>query len=179
MVEPRLYLMKLQHGELLTLLLGTVEAVIDVVATHGVVVPLPYRHDVDALPRGKGHLPVVLRHARHDVVAAEPPPRTNAAVLHPDVAVLLTKSDAEHGILHEDGGMGLAVVVHDAALVGDDVLQLGHRRDHLARRPEMVELTTLQSHDGHRQLAQLRVVEFWVCAQRTAEVGIEVVVSEE
>ena len=120
------YVAHLHDGELWTLLLRTVETVVDVVAAHGVVVGA-HGHDVETLARFEPHRPVIVGHAGDDVVVGELPACADAAVLHPDVGVLLSEGDVRDGVLNEDAGVGLAVVVHDAALVGNDVLQPHHR----------------------------------------------------
>ena len=115
------------------------------------------RHNVETLSRRQVHLPVVMWHASDDIVMGECPAATYMAVLHPDIFVLRRKADLRHGILHEDGRMRFAVVVHDVPLVTDNVLQGQCRGEHLTRCAEMIELTVVQRYDGHRQPVQVAV----------------------
>ena len=137
--------------------LVAVDGIVYVIAAH-LVVAVAHRHHVDALARLQTDVPVVLRHTRHHVVAGQLPARPDVAVLYPDVAVLGSERIVAHGILRENAGLRLAVVVHDVALVVDDTLDGHRRRDHLPRGAEMVELATRQRHNSHRELAQFRVV---------------------
>ena len=76
------------------------------------------------------HRPVVVGHTRHDMVAGQRPVRADAAVLYPDVLVVLGEAAVRQRILRKNAGMWLAVVVHDVTLVVDDVLDGNGRRYH-------------------------------------------------
>ena len=132
----------LKDRELLLLLLTACELIAYVILAHAVAC-VANGNDIEALTRLKGDGPIVLRHTCHDVVVCQRPVRTDAAVLYPHVGVLPGKLIVRQRILREDAGMGLAVVVHDVALVVDDVLDGYRRGNHLARGAEMVELATL------------------------------------
>ena len=163
--------------ELRPLLLRAVEAVVDVIEADGIAV-VANGDDVDTLAWSEADGPVVAWHARDDVVVGERPAGSDVAILNPDVRILVGERHFGDSILNEDGGMGLAVVMHDLSLVADHILQGDHRGDHLARRTEMIELAPAKRHDGHGELVQLWVVELWVGAQGAAELGVEVVVVE-
>ena len=87
--------------------------------------------------------------------------RTHTTVFYPDVLVLFRKRHLVDGILGKDTGMRLTIVVHDIALVVDNVLDSHCRGNHFARGAEMVELATLQGNDSHREF-----VQFWVVDSR-------------
>ena len=145
------------------------------VAAQGIKV-IVYRHHVDTLAGLQGDVPVVLGHAGDDMVVGELPVGAHVAILNPDVGILGSERDFGDRVLHEDAGVRLAVVVHDLALVAHDVLQAQGRRNHVARRTEMIELASRQRQDGYRELTQLGVVKLRVGAQTTSEVTVEVVV---
>ena len=147
------------------------------VAAHLVAV-LADRHHVDALAGLQRQRPVVLGHAGHYVVVRQRPVGTDVTVFYPDVIVLLCKLKAYLCVLHEDAGVRLTVVVHDVALVVDDILNSQRRGNHLARGSEMVELATRQRHDGYRQRLQLRVVDGRLSAQGAAEIGVQVIFAD-
>ena len=128
--------------------LVAVDWLVDAVAPHFVVAVADGRH-VNALSRLQRDVPVVARHAGDDVVAGEMPALGNVGVLYPDVGVLLGEGHLADGVLHKDGGVGLAVQVHDFALVADECLHGCRRGNHFARSAEMVELAAWQRKDGH------------------------------
>ena len=103
-----------------------VYGLVDTVAAH-LVVALAHGRHVDTLAGLQGDVPVVLGHTGNHVVMAQVPSLAYVRVLYPDITVLLGKGHLRHGVLHEDAGMGLAVYVHNLALVGDEVLH-GQRR---------------------------------------------------
>ena len=144
------------------------------IAAHSVL-RLSDGYHVDTLAGLETHVPVILRHARDDMVVGELPMLSDAAVLNPDVRILFRKGRPHLGILHEDAGVRLTVVVHDLTLVVHQILDGQRRGDHLARGAEVVELTTCQWHDGHTELPQLLVDDQRVCAQCASELGIQVV----
>ena len=98
------------------LLFLTVEAVVDAIAAHHYLL-FPNGHHIDALAGLQRQVPVVTGHTRNDVIVAQLPMLADITVLHPDIRVLLGEGNARDSILDEDAGMGLAVVVHDIALV--------------------------------------------------------------
>ena len=71
------------------------------------------------------------------------------AVLYPEVGVLGRDGYLGDGVLYEYRRVRLAPVVHYLPLVVDNVLYGLHRRNHLAARAEVVELTAGQRHHGH------------------------------
>ena len=142
---------------MLSLLLGTGKLVVDTIAAH-TILGLTNRYDVDALARLQRDLPVVLRYTCHDVVARQGPALSDMAVLYPYIPILFGEAAVGLGILCENRGMRLAVVVHDVPLVVHDILNGHRRRNHLARSTEVVKLASLQGDDGYGQLAELGVV---------------------
>ena len=109
------------------------------------------------------------------MVVGQMPTRADITILHPHIRIILRKRDLHHRILHKDRGMGLAVDMHDLALIVHKVLQTHRRGNHLSRGAEVIELTTSQRQDGHRELTELRIVDRRLSAKATAELGIEVV----
>ena len=79
-------------------------------------------HDVEALAGLEVHMPIVFRHAGDDVVVSEGPAGTDITVLYPNIGIFLREGHLGDGVLHEDTGVRLAVVVHDLPLVGNHVL---------------------------------------------------------
>ncbi len=71
--------------------------------------------------------------------------------------------------------MGLAAVVHYLTLVIDYILYGKSRRNHLAARAVVVKLASRQGQNGHAQRAQLVVDDLRIGAERTPEIGIQVV----
>ena len=132
----------IHHRETFFLLGSTHKLVINIVSAH-TILRLTNGDDVDTLARPQMDSPVVLRYSCNNVITRQCPVLPNAAILNPDVLVLLSKSIVGDGILGKYAGMRLAVVVHDVTLVVDDVLNSNRRRNHLTRGTEMVELTTL------------------------------------
>ena len=174
MGKPRPQLIIAEHRELLALLLGPIETVVDVIGTHGIM-HVADGHDVQTAARLERDSPVVAGHARHDVVVRERPVGADVAVFNPDVRVMRVKVNLGDGILNKNRRMGFAIMVHNLPLIADDILQREGRRNHLAGSAEMIELATRERHYGHGQLAQGGVVERGMRAQRTSEVGIQVV----
>ena len=82
------------------------------------------------------------------------------------------------GILCEDRGMRLSVMMHDLPLVIDDILYSQRRGDHLTGGAEMIELTTCQRYDSHRQRTEFRVIDGRLGTRGSTEFGIEVVFFE-
>ena len=148
--------------------LVAVHRLVDAIATD-FVITFAHRYHVDTLPRLQRDVPIVLRHARHHIVVSKRPTRTHETVLNPDVVILIGKLVVGNGVLRKNAGMGLAVVVHDVALVVDDVLNSYRRGNHLARSAEMIELATRQRNDRHAELLQFRIVNGGVRTQRTAK----------
>ncbi len=66
--------------------------------------------------------------------------------------------------------MGLAVAVHDLALVVDNVLHGEGRADHLASGAVVVELSARQGDYGYLELAQFRIGYTGIGAQGASEV---------
>ena len=151
--------------------------VVNMVAAH-LIVFIANRHHVNTFAWLQRQRPVVLWHTRYDIVVRQCPIGSHVAVLYPNIVVLLRKAETNIGILYEDAGMWFAVVVHDVALVVDDILNGQRRRNHLPRRAEMVELTARQRYDGYCQLVQFFVFNEGVSAQRTTELSVEVVLLE-
>ena len=85
-------------------------------------------YNVNALSLAEIQRPVVLRNTGHDVVLSEGPSGADEGVLHPDVAIVLVPLNLYLCILHENGRMRLAVVMHNLALVADEILDGKHRR---------------------------------------------------
>jgi hypothetical protein len=71
--------------------------------------------------------------------------------------------------------VGLAAVVHYLTLVIDYILYGKSRRNHLAARAVVVKLASRQGQNGHAQRAQLVVDDLRIGAERTPEIGIQVV----
>ncbi len=136
------------HRELPSLLLLARKLVADAVGAHGKRA-LAHRHNVDALARAEGYVPVVAGHPGDDVVVAYRPAGAHMAVLYPQVGVLGRDGYLGDGVLYEYRRVRLAPVVHYLPLVVDNVLYGLHRRNHLAARAEVVELTAGQRHHGH------------------------------
>ena len=151
-----------------------VQRFVNPIAAHLIVV-VPHRHHVDAVAWFQTDFPVVLRHTRNHMIVRQMPTGTDETVLHPHIRILLRKRNLRHGILHEDGGMGFAVDMHDLALIVYKVLQAQRRGNHLTRGAEVIELPTCQGQNGHFQGGYLIVGLRGVCAQGTAELRVEVV----
>ena len=60
------------------------------------------------------------------------PAWTHKAILHPNVIVLIRKLIVHDSILRKDAGMRFTVVMHDVALVVDEILDSQRRGYHLA-----------------------------------------------
>ena len=151
------------------------ELVVEAVRTHSPTV-CAYRHYVYALALGERQRPVVLGYASHDVVLRQRPVLAYVCVLHPLVAVLLCPLGLQLCVLHEDRRMGLAVVVHNLALVVHDVLYGEHRREQLVRCAEMVELAARQRQYHGLQRIHRLVLHARLVAESTAEFAVHVVV---
>ena len=119
--EVGLYLFVFQDGELLALLFGTIETVIDMIATHHVVV-FPYGHNIQTLTRSELYLPIITRHTRDDMITRQRPFLAYMTILNPDIRILRREGYIHQRILNEDRRMRLAVVVHDETLVGHHIL---------------------------------------------------------
>ena len=143
--------------------------------TTNLVIALAHRHHVDTLSWLQTDLPVVLRHTRYYVVVRQMPFLTHVAVLYPNIAILLRKTNLRHSILHKDRGMGLAIQMHNLALIVHQILKPQRRGDHLLRRTEMIELTTIQGHNSHTQIGYFTIGLGRISAQGTAKLAIEVV----
>ena len=104
------------HGEQGLLLQVAVKTVVVAIGAHGPV-GLAHGHKVYALARLQRECPVVAGHAGDDVLARERPARAHVAVLYPDVHIAFGEPALGERVLHEDGGVGLSRVVHDAPLV--------------------------------------------------------------
>ena len=156
------------------------------VASEGIVVSvrtghvfrLAHRYDVDADTFGHIQRPVVTGHAGHDVLAMQAPLLPYATVLDPDVGIVGRETIAQVGILYEHGRMRLHLVVHDFALVDDQVLYTEGGRKQFAAGSIVIELAPRQRQDGHAQLVQLLVDNAGMFAQREAKVGIHVVIGQ-
>ena len=72
--------------------------------------------------------------------------------------------------------MGLAVVVHNLALVVHDVLYGEHRREQLVRCAEMVELAARQRQYHGLQRVHSLVLNARLVAESAAELAVHVVV---
>ena len=154
-----------------------VDSLIYTITAH-YLLALTNRNNINTLAWFKGYFPVIFRHASHHVVMCQMPSRSDETIFYPDVLVLLCEFIVGNGILREDGRMRLSVVMHDVALVVDNILYSNRRGNHFTAGSEMVELTTRQWHDGYRQLTQFRIVNCWVSTQRTTEFGVEIVLFE-
>ena len=55
------------------------------------------------------------------MIVRELPTLAHMTILYPDICILLREVYLHQGVLHKDGGMGLAVEVHDLTLI---VLQI-------------------------------------------------------
>ena len=71
--------------------------------------------------------------------------------------------------------MGLAIQMHNLALIVHQILKPQRRGDHLLRRTEMIELTTIQGHNSHTQIGYFTIGLGRISAQGTAKLAIEVV----
>ena len=67
-------------------------------------------------------LPVVLGHTCYDIVVSQGPALAHIAVFNPDIGILLSKAELADGILHKDAGVRLAIMVHNLALIDDQIL---------------------------------------------------------
>ena len=123
---------------------------IDTITAH-LIVALTHRHHIDAVARFQIHLPIIIRHTCNHMIVRQMPTGTYITVLHPHIRILFRKRNLHNGVLYEDRGMGLAVDMHDLALVVYEVLQAQRRGNHLTRRAEMIELTASQRQDSHFQ----------------------------
>ena len=94
---------------------------VDTIAAH-LIVMLAYRRDIDTLTWLQTDLPVVLGHARNDMVMGQMPPTAHMTILNPYIAVLLGKRNLHHGILNKDARMRFTVEMHDLTLVVDEIL---------------------------------------------------------
>ena len=83
-------------------------------------------HNVYALSLAESQSPVVLRHTGHDVLFGERPVGADEGVLHPYIAIVLVPLNLYVRVLHEHGRMRLAVVMHNLALVADEILDGKH-----------------------------------------------------
>ena len=66
--------------------------------------------------------PIVLRNACYDVIVSKGPPLAHIAVFYPDICILLSKAELADGILHKDAGVRLTTVVHNLALIVNQIL---------------------------------------------------------
>ena len=101
------------------------ELIVKSVRTHRPMV-FADGHNVYALSFAESQRPVVLRNTGHDVVLSEGPSGADEGVLHPDVAIVLVPLNLYVRVLYENGRMRLAVVVHNLALVADEILDGKH-----------------------------------------------------
>ena len=146
----------IDNRELLFLLLCASKAVVDMIATDGVLL-IANGHHIDTLAWSQIELPIVLWDSCYNVVVSKGPPLAHVAVFNPEICIFLSKAEVADGILHKDAGMRFTTMVHNLALIVNQVLNAEGRRNHLARSSEMVELATLQRYDGHRELRELIV----------------------
>ena len=114
-------------------------------------------HHIDTLPRQQVDVPRILRHARDDILMRQRPCGRHAAVFNPQVAVVGSDAHLGVGILHKHGGMWFQRVVHDFALVVDQILYGHCRREQFVCSTEMVKLTSCE-----RQYCHLELVQFFI-----------------
>ena len=154
-----------------------VDGVVNVIPTY-LVVAITHRHDIDTLARFQPDFPIVLGNTCHHVVMGERPAGTHETVFHPDVVVLFIKMITGNAVLRKNAGVRLAVIMHDVALVVDNVLYGQRRGNHFTGGAKVVEFTTRQGDYGHRKTSQLVISHRWVGAKATSEFRVEVVLLE-
>ena len=118
------------NGEATIELLFAAERVVHLIRPDHPLV-LADGNNINTLARLQRECPIVFGHTRDDMIAAKPPAFAHAAVFHPDVLVLGSELHAFHGILLEDGRMGLTTMMKNLPLVVDKVLYGECRRDDL------------------------------------------------
>ena len=151
------------------------ELVVEAIGAYGVAL-VADGHDVDTLAGTEFYLPLVAGHTSDDILMGYGPLGAHTAVFNPEVLVVFGDFDFHFRVLGEHGGMGLERVVHDLALVVDDILDVKHRRDYLMRRTEVIELSAGQRQYGHLEVVDLGVVDGGVGAETAAKLAVHVIV---
>src|SRR5574344_277031 len=118
------------YRELLLLLFRTHELVIYMIQSH-TVLAVTYRHHVNTFAWIQRESPVILGHARDDMVVREIPLLTHATVFYPYILVGHGHGYIHLCILDKDRRMRFSVQMEDIPLVVHDILDRHHGRDHL------------------------------------------------
>ena len=97
-------------------------------------------------------------------------------VFNPYKTVARSGTLGDDCILREHRGLLLDTLLNDKPLVLDQILNFEGGRKQFGRGAEMVELASGQRQHGYFQLCQFGVVESGVQPERTAEIGVKVIV---
>ena len=134
------------------------------------------RLNVNANAIGHRELPIILGYARENMMLPVLPRFGDKGVFNPYETVARCGTLGDDGVLREHRGLLLDALLNDIPLVLDQILNFERGRKQFGRGAEMVELAAGQGQHGYFQLCQFGVVERGVKAERTAEIGVKVIV---
>ena len=148
------------------------------IRTHGIS-RIAHRHKVDTHAIAQGHLPVVLRHPRNNVVAAIVPTLAHISIFNPHIVGGRCGTVDEQGVLCEHRSLRFNAPLQYIALVFYQILYSHRRGYHVRPRAIVVELATRQGQYGHRQVGQSGIGARRILTQCATKVAIQVVVARQ
>ena len=154
---------------------GAVERVPEAVSADAELVLADW-HEVEAHARVEAQGPVVLGHAGQHMFRGKLPRGGHDTILDPQAVIgLPAQRGVEAGVLSHLVRLLAGGGPAGGGLVQHQVLQSGHRADHLLAGAEVIELRLWQRHHGAGEAAHHWVGECRRAAQGKAELGVKLI----